>query len=167
MHSQYALSKQEITRGIANRFVHSRTYIFLYLTMAALSITTIALSVAEGCPGLAFYILEIIINTTMISEVCIRFVAFGKVSAHCYSDSNTFIENFTYKAILEIPLQRVRLGANAILCHYATGSHILWVWIDKQRRRDTRYTSSSSAKCSSIHPFGSSNATVSKSILFS
>ena len=77
--SLYAMTRQEITRGIANRFVHSRTYIFLYLGMAALSITTVVLSLKEGCPGLAFYILEIIINTAMISEVSIRFVAFGQV----------------------------------------------------------------------------------------
>ncbi|KAI5116190.1 hypothetical protein M0805_002285 [Coniferiporia weirii] len=76
--SLYALTRKEITRGIANRFVHSRTYIFLYLAMAALSITTVVLSLQDGCPGLAFYILEIIINTTMIAEVGIRFVAFGR-----------------------------------------------------------------------------------------
>lgn len=78
--SLYALTKQEITRGIANRFVHSRTYIFLYLGMAALSVTTVVLSMQDGCPGIAFYILELVINTTMIAEVAIRFVAFGRVS---------------------------------------------------------------------------------------
>ena len=77
--SLYALTRQEITRGIANRFVHSRTYIFLYLGMAALSITTVVLSLQDGCPGLAFYILEFIINATMIAEVSVRFVAFGRV----------------------------------------------------------------------------------------
>jgi len=46
--------------------------------MAALSVTTVILSLTEGCPGLAFYILEIIINTSMILEVSVRFVAFGK-----------------------------------------------------------------------------------------
>ncbi|KAJ4485886.1 hypothetical protein J3R30DRAFT_3326505 [Lentinula aciculospora] len=76
--SIYALTRQEITKGVANRFVHSRTYIFLYLAMAALSITTIVLSITDDCPGLAFYILEIIINTAMILEVGIRFVAFGR-----------------------------------------------------------------------------------------
>jgi len=53
-------------------------YIVLYLSMTALSVTTIALSITDGCPGLAFYILEIIINTSMIVEVAIRFVAFGR-----------------------------------------------------------------------------------------
>ncbi|KAF8973645.1 hypothetical protein BDZ97DRAFT_1900453 [Flammula alnicola] len=76
--SIYALTRGEITRGVANRFVHSRTYIFLYLGMAALSITTVVLSLTDGCPGLAFYILEIIINTAMILEVGVRFVALGK-----------------------------------------------------------------------------------------
>ena len=73
------MTKGEITRGIANRFVHSRVYIVLYLAMAALSITTVVLSLKDGCPGLAFYILEIIINTSMILEVTIRFIAFGRV----------------------------------------------------------------------------------------
>lgn len=75
----YALSRGEITRGVANRFVHSRIYICLYLGMAALSVTTVILSLRDGCPGLAFYILEIIINASMILEVGIRFIAFGKV----------------------------------------------------------------------------------------
>ncbi|THH19038.1 hypothetical protein EW146_g2041 [Bondarzewia mesenterica] len=76
--SIYALTRGEITRGIANRFVHSRTYIVLYLAMAALSITTVVLSLKDGCPGLAFYILEIIVNTSMIAEVIIRFLALGR-----------------------------------------------------------------------------------------
>lgn len=59
--------------------MHSRTYIFLYLGMAALSVTTVILSLTDGCPGLAFYVLEVIINTSMILEVGIRFVAFGRV----------------------------------------------------------------------------------------
>ena len=48
--------------------------------MTALSVTTIALSIKDGCPGLAFYVLEIIINTSMIVEVAVRFVALGRVS---------------------------------------------------------------------------------------
>lgn len=77
--SLYALSKSEVTKNIANRFVHSRSYVLLYLAMASLSTTTVILSLQDGCPGLAFYILEIIINVAMIAEVSIRFVAFGKV----------------------------------------------------------------------------------------
>lgn len=76
--SIHTLSRSEITRGLANRFVHSRTYILLYLAMAALSITTVVLSLVDGCPGLAFYILEIVVNSAMILEVGIRFVAFGR-----------------------------------------------------------------------------------------
>ncbi|KAF9015605.1 hypothetical protein BDQ17DRAFT_1386311 [Cyathus striatus] len=76
--SIYALTRGEITRGVANRFVHSRTYIFLYLIMAALSVTTVVLSLTDGCPGTAFYVLEIVINTSMILEVGIRFVALGR-----------------------------------------------------------------------------------------
>ena len=48
--------------------------------MAALSVTTVVLSIRdEGCPPLAFYVLEVIINSAMILEVGIRFVALGKV----------------------------------------------------------------------------------------
>ena len=48
--------------------------------MAVLSVTTVALSLGKGCPPVAFYVLEIIINSAMIIEVGIRFVAFGRVS---------------------------------------------------------------------------------------
>jgi len=76
--SHYALSREEIAKGIANRFVHSKAYILLYLGMAALSITTVVLSLAEGCPPLAFYVLEIIINGSMVLEVSVRLLAFGR-----------------------------------------------------------------------------------------
>ncbi|KAH8099267.1 hypothetical protein BXZ70DRAFT_288555 [Cristinia sonorae] len=72
------MSKEEIAKGIANRFVHSRTYIFLYLGMASLSVTTVVLSLVNGCPTLPFYILEVIVNSAMILEVAIRLVAFGR-----------------------------------------------------------------------------------------
>ena len=75
----YSMTKDEIAKGIANRFVHSRAYILLYLAMAALSVTTVVLSLVNGCPTLPFYILELIINGAMILEVGIRFVAFGRV----------------------------------------------------------------------------------------
>lgn len=81
LRSQYTLTRQEIAQNIANRFVHSRAYIFLYLLMAALSITTVVLSLsasAGACPSVAFYVLEVIVNTAMIAEVCTRFVAFGR-----------------------------------------------------------------------------------------
>jgi hypothetical protein len=78
--SIHAMTRDEIRKGIANRLLHSRTYIILYLVMLALSITTVVLSMQEGCPGRAFYILEIVINLTMIAEVTIRFLAFGRVS---------------------------------------------------------------------------------------
>ena len=74
------MTRDEIAKNIANRFVHSGTYIMLYLAMAALSITTVVLSMVNDCPTVPFYILEFIINAAMILEVGIRFVAFGKVS---------------------------------------------------------------------------------------
>ena len=73
------MTRDEIAKNIANRFVHSGTYIVLYLAMAALSITTVVLSMVNDCPTLAFYILEFIVNAAMILEVVIRFVAFGRV----------------------------------------------------------------------------------------
>jgi len=76
--SIYSMTREEIAKGLANRFVHSRAYIILYLAMAALSVTTVALSLINGCPTLPFYILELIINGAMILEVAIRFVAFGR-----------------------------------------------------------------------------------------
>ncbi|KAG8937014.1 hypothetical protein FRC03_004080 [Tulasnella sp. 419] len=76
--SQWALTKREIAKGIANRFVHSRSYIFLYLGMAGLSVATVVLSLTDGCPGIVFYVLEIIINSAMILEVAIRLLAFGR-----------------------------------------------------------------------------------------
>ena len=78
--SIYTLTPREAAKGIASRIVYSQYYIFLYLVLAALSTTTVVLSITEGCPGLAFYILEIIVNSAMIAEVSIRYIAFGKVS---------------------------------------------------------------------------------------
>ncbi|PCH33999.1 hypothetical protein WOLCODRAFT_135440 [Wolfiporia cocos MD-104 SS10] len=78
MRSIYSMTREEIAKGLANRFVHSRAYIVLYLAMAALSVTTVVLSLVSGCPTLPFYILELIINGAMILEVAIRFVAFGR-----------------------------------------------------------------------------------------
>ncbi|CCO30973.1 hypothetical protein RSOLAG1IB_08266 [Rhizoctonia solani AG-1 IB] len=77
-HSQYGLTRNELTKAVANRFVHSRVYVALYLAMAVLSATTVALSLSDGCPGTAFYVLEIVVNSAMIAEVGIRFLAFGR-----------------------------------------------------------------------------------------
>lgn len=80
--------------------------------MAALSVTTIVLSLTDGCPGLAFYILEIIINTSMILEVAIRFVAFGRVRNLCTSDSFNLTR---ITAILEITIQCGRSYIDRVL----------------------------------------------------
>ena len=63
--------------------------------MAALSVTTTILSLTDDCPGLAFYILEIVINTSMILEVAIRFIAFGRVCS-----SRSFVEMTVYSFYL-------------------------------------------------------------------
>ncbi|KAI5479791.1 hypothetical protein MNV49_002603 [Pseudohyphozyma bogoriensis] len=76
--SQHFVSRAEAIKGVSNRFIFSQFYIYLYLCMAFLSLATVVLSVLSDCPTLTFYILEIIVNTTMILEVSVRLVAFGK-----------------------------------------------------------------------------------------
>ncbi|KAK9897367.1 hypothetical protein P389DRAFT_169133 [Cystobasidium minutum MCA 4210] len=76
--SQHYLSRKELLSGLANRFVFSSFYIWLYLSLALLSLTTVVLSLVSDCPTLTFYLLELVINMAMIIEVAIRFVAFGK-----------------------------------------------------------------------------------------
>ncbi|PKI84030.1 hypothetical protein MVES1_002180 [Malassezia vespertilionis] len=74
----YRLSREEMLKGLANRFVHSTTYMYLYATMGFLSLLTVVLSLSWTCPGPAFYILELIVNVALVAEVAVRFVAFGK-----------------------------------------------------------------------------------------
>jgi len=69
-------------------------YICLYLGMAALSIATVILSLKDGCPGLAFYILEVIVNVTMILEVAVRFVAFGRVCSRAFDGQLCWLNCF-------------------------------------------------------------------------
>ncbi|TNY21199.1 hypothetical protein DMC30DRAFT_416222 [Rhodotorula diobovata] len=71
------ISRTEAIRGAANRVLFSQFYIFLYLSMAIISLATVVLSATSECPTLAFYILEIGINVTLIAEVTIRLLAFG------------------------------------------------------------------------------------------
>ena len=124
--SLYALSKTEVTKNIANRFVHSRIYVILYLAMATLSTTTVILSLQDGCPGLAFYILEIIINVAMIAEVSIRFVAFGQVRSTLHF-AHLRVLTYRVSAILEIALQRGRPRVNVLVCAHTTGDSIRWL----------------------------------------
>jgi hypothetical protein len=84
--------------------------------MAALSVTTVVLSLADGCPGLAFYVLEVIINTSMIMEVGIRFVALGKVRRF---SRDKFALTLSILAILEIALQHRGSDSYGLLCHYS------------------------------------------------
>lgn len=120
------MSREEITRGLANRFVHSQAYIALYLAMAALSVTTVVLSMVNDCPTLAFYILEIIINGAMILEVGIRFVAFGRVrcsrllSMMIATDTSLCGPTLIVLAILEIMVQHHGCDYYRVLCHHAT-----------------------------------------------
>ena len=105
MRSPHYITRTEALRGAANRVLFSQFYILLYLGMALLScvpsttssllpvrrtdslsggtmpdrLATVILSATSGCPTLTFYILEVIVNSSMILEVGIRLLAFGKV----------------------------------------------------------------------------------------
>lgn len=76
--THYRLSRTEILKGIANRFVHSTAYIYFYGSMALASTLTVLISLVQDCPGTLFYSLELAINAVLIAEVGIRGYAFGK-----------------------------------------------------------------------------------------
>lgn len=111
--SLYGLSKSEVTKNIANRFVHSRIYVILYLAMATLSTTTVILSLQDGCPGLAFYILEIIINVAMITEVSIRFVALGQVRSALHV-AYLYALTYCFQQFWKSPYNVVDLGLTCL-----------------------------------------------------
>lgn len=125
--SIYSLTPREAAKGIASRIVYSQYYIFLYLVLAALSTTTVVLSVAEGCPGLAFYILEIIVNSAMIAEVSIRYIAFGKVSIQC--GFHLALPHHNPSAILEIAIQCSRPGSYVSLRHNYSHHILFGMWL--------------------------------------
>jgi hypothetical protein len=80
--SIYALTRPEIASGLANRLVHSRAYVVLYLVMALASAATVLLSLTTKkghCPPVMFYVLEVVVNLVMVLEVAVRVVAFGRV----------------------------------------------------------------------------------------
>lgn len=79
--SQYRLPPSEVLKGVANRFVHSTGYIYLYGSMALASLFTVVLSLMTECPGTLFYAIELVVNTVLVVEVGVRFVAFGRVSS--------------------------------------------------------------------------------------
>ena len=87
----------------------------LYLVMAALSVTTVVLSLTDGCPTISFYILELIINGAMIVEVSVRFVAFGRVRILVDFAVNVLL-TFVIAAILEIAVQYHGSRPHSILC---------------------------------------------------
>ncbi|KAK0547587.1 hypothetical protein OC845_004035 [Tilletia horrida] len=76
--SHYFLSRSEIVKGVANRFVHSTAYLYFYGGMAVASLLTVVLSLIQDCPGTLFYSLELAINVLLIAEVGVRLFAFGK-----------------------------------------------------------------------------------------
>ncbi|KAI8979190.1 hypothetical protein BDF20DRAFT_868102 [Mycotypha africana] len=78
LRTQHSLTKSEIVSGMANRFMYSKFYIGLYLSLAMLSFITIIMSLKETCPTALFIVFEAIINFAMIMEVIIRLLALGK-----------------------------------------------------------------------------------------
>ncbi|CAO1636077.1 unnamed protein product [Parajaminaea phylloscopi] len=80
--SQYRLPPNEVLKGLANRFVHSTAYIYLYATMALASFLTVILSLMSQCPGTIFYLIEMAVNVVLVLEVSVRFVAFGRQFWH-------------------------------------------------------------------------------------
>lgn len=101
--------------------------------MAALSVTTVALSLSDGCPGLAFYILEIIVNTSMILEVGVRFVAFGRVSLTTQQLTSRKLTHGP--AILEITLQYIRSDPHTVLRNHSISTGICGLWYHEQGGR--------------------------------
>ncbi|PHZ13629.1 uncharacterized protein RHIMIDRAFT_236681 [Rhizopus microsporus ATCC 52813] len=76
--TQHRLTKSEIVKGMANRFMYSKFYIGLYLILAFLSFVSIIMSLTETCPSHLFIIFEAIINLAMIVEVSTRLLALGR-----------------------------------------------------------------------------------------
>lgn len=91
----YRLTRREALRGAANRFVHSRAYLWLYAGMALASLVAAFLSFGgashldcapspDGHPprrngrAVAFFVLEGSINVLLICEVALRLAAFGR-----------------------------------------------------------------------------------------
>ncbi|TPX40104.1 hypothetical protein SeMB42_g06146 [Synchytrium endobioticum] len=72
------LSTSEVLNGAANRILHSSFYRGLYLVMVVLSLVSVSMSLVDPCPSGWFYVLEAVVNLTMIVEVSIRFIALGK-----------------------------------------------------------------------------------------
>jgi hypothetical protein len=79
--SQYHLPQSEVLKGLANRFVHSTSYLYLYASMAFASLLTVVMSLMTDCPGTMFYVVEMLVNVVLVVEVGVRFVAFGRVSS--------------------------------------------------------------------------------------
>jgi len=102
--------------------------------MATLSTTTVILSLQDGCPSLAFYTLEVIINVAMIVEVGIRFVAFGQVRSTLHL-AHLRVLTYWVSAILEIALQRGRPRVDVLVCTHTIGDIIRWLRRYKQGGR--------------------------------
>lgn len=90
--------------------------------MAALSITTVVLSLKDGCPTLAFYILEVIINTAMIAEVVVRFLALGSVRI-----TLNILHGLLHRTLTDVLLRACWTLMNN--CMELGASTLLWYWV--------------------------------------
>ena len=72
------LTQSEIIHSVANRILHSKAYSNFYILQTILSLLAVFLSLQSGCPSWLFFVIEFIVNVSMISEVSIRFLALGK-----------------------------------------------------------------------------------------
>lgn len=76
--TQHTLGSDDVLKSLANRFVHSTAYLYLYATMAFFSLVTVVMSLMHRCPGPGFYLLELVVNAALVAEVTTRLIAFGK-----------------------------------------------------------------------------------------
>ncbi|KAJ3150472.1 hypothetical protein HDU86_006645 [Geranomyces michiganensis] len=69
----------DLLHSFANRILHSHYWKAFYVCMLALSLACLAGTYLNPCPGPWICTMEIIVNMGMVAEVCVRFVALGKI----------------------------------------------------------------------------------------
>ncbi|KAI8587018.1 hypothetical protein BDZ88DRAFT_399164, partial [Geranomyces variabilis] len=69
----------DLLHSFANRILHSNYWKAFYVCMLALSVACLAGTYFNPCPGPWICTMEIIVNTGMVAEVCVRVVALKKL----------------------------------------------------------------------------------------
>jgi hypothetical protein len=136
--SHYHLSRNEVMKGLANRFVHSTGYIYFYAGMAIASLLTVFISLLQDCPGTLFYSLELGINALLIAEVGIRGYAFGKVSPILHWKNRS--ADLSLVAILEIDIQHRRFVLGSAMCYHSDRPLLLSRLLTLSKRRRATWT---------------------------